>query len=144
MRASFLLWVAVFGLAACHKVDESTSGPSTPPPITTNNLRGLWGSGPNDVWAAGDKGTILHFDGKAWALSPSGTTEDLTCITGTGPTNVYISGQKGAILHWDGQGWTQVSGGNETTRTPRQPATSRWTLPMPTSATWCARFWATC
>ena len=114
MRARFLLWIAVLGLASCHKVEESLSGASNPP-ITTHNLRGLWGSGPNDVWAAGDKGTILHFDGKAWKVSPSGTDEDLTGITGTGPTNVYVSGQKGGILHWDGQGWSQVSGGEETT-----------------------------
>jgi hypothetical protein len=114
MRARLLLWVAVLGLVACHKVEESMGGPSTRP-ITTHNLRGLWGSGPNDVWAAGDKGTILHFDGKAWSVSPSGTDEDLTSITGTGPTNVYVAGQKGGILHWDGQGWSQVSGGKETT-----------------------------
>src|SRR5207244_9013906 len=30
---------------------------------TTNDLLGVWGSGASDVWAVGDAGTILHFDG---------------------------------------------------------------------------------
>ena len=113
MRVVSFLWLAVLGLASCHKVEESSRGPSASQ-VTTKNLRAVWGSGPTDVWAAGDKGTILHFDGKVWAPSVSGTDEDLTGLTGTGPTNVYASGQKGTILHWDGQGWRQVSGSPET------------------------------
>lgn len=109
MRAVTLLLVV--GIAACHKVDEIAQD-QPPPPITTKNLRAVWGSGPNDVWAAGDKGTILHFNGQAWASTPSGTEEDLTGITGTGPANVYVSGQKGAILHWDGKDWHQVQVGD--------------------------------
>ena len=108
MRARSLLWVAVFGLVGCHKVDESTHDPSTPP-ITTKNLRTVWGTGPADVWAAGDKGLILHYDGRAWAPSPSGTEENLTGIVGTGPANVYASGEKGGIYHWDGKEWRQVA-----------------------------------
>jgi len=27
---------------------------------TTGNLNGVWGSGPGDVWAVGDVGTILE------------------------------------------------------------------------------------
>jgi hypothetical protein len=108
MRATLILSAAVFGIVACH---ESPHGQS----ITSSNLRGVWGSGPADIWVVGDKGTILHYDGKTWASSPSGTEEDLTGVAGTGPTNVYVSGQKGAILHWDGKVWRQVSEGPDTT-----------------------------
>ncbi len=108
MRARYVLWVAVLGLVACHKVEESTHEQSSAP-ITTKNLRTVWGSGPSDVWAAGDKGQILHFNGQAWAPSPSGTEEDLTGIVGTGPANVYVSGEKGGIYHWDGKDWRQVA-----------------------------------
>jgi hypothetical protein len=31
---------------------------------TKNNLHAVWGSSPNDVWAVGDGGTILHYAGK--------------------------------------------------------------------------------
>ena len=114
MRAMRTFWVVVFGLVGCHKVDESTRAAATPP-VTTKNLRSIWGTGPADLWAAGDKGTILHFDGKTWSPSPSGTEENLTGVTGTGPANVYISGEKGAILHWDGTVWRQVSNDADTT-----------------------------
>lgn len=110
VRATSIFWFSVLGLVACHKADDITHGP-----LTTTNLRAVWGTGPADVWAAGDKGTILHFNGQAWAPSPSGTDEDLTAIVGTGPANVYVAGVKGGILHWDGKGWRQVSGGGETT-----------------------------
>jgi hypothetical protein len=33
------------------------------PSGTTNILLGVWGSSSSDVFAVGDKGTILHYDG---------------------------------------------------------------------------------
>src|ERR1019366_4534722 len=56
---------------------------------TTNGLQSIWGSSNSDVWAVGDMGTIVHFDGHTWALVPSGVTENLTCLTGTGPKDVW-------------------------------------------------------
>ncbi len=110
MRFRSFLWLAVLGLVSCHKVEESAHpGESTSAAFTTKNLRSVWGSGPNDVWAVGDKGTVMHFDGHSWTRSPSGTEEDLTSVTGTSPTNVYVSGQKGAIFHWDGKDWHEVA-----------------------------------
>src|SRR5260221_13237206 len=35
------------------------------------NLQAVWGSGPNDVWAVGAGGVILHWNGTAWTSSPS-------------------------------------------------------------------------
>jgi hypothetical protein len=114
MHATRIVCIAALGLAACHKVDESTH-PEPPPPLTTKNLRAVWGTGPADVWAVGDNGTILHFNGKAWTPSPSGTEENLTSVIGTGPASVWVSGEKGAILHWDGAVWRQVSAEADTT-----------------------------
>jgi hypothetical protein len=102
------------GLFACQKTEEVAPTPS-PSPITTKNLRAVWGSGPADLWAAGDQGTIAHFNGKAWAPSPSGTQENITALTGTGPADVYATGEKGAILRWDDAAWHQVSSEANTT-----------------------------
>jgi len=33
---------------------------------TTNDLTGVSAVAANDVFAVGDKGTILHYDGTAW------------------------------------------------------------------------------
>ena len=32
-----------------------------------NTLKGIWGSGPGDVYAVGEMGTILHYDGSKWS-----------------------------------------------------------------------------
>src|SRR5262245_35571670 len=44
---------------------------------TEQTLNRVWGAGPNDIWAVGAGGTIVHFDGTAWSGVPSGTTENL-------------------------------------------------------------------
>jgi hypothetical protein len=109
MRLPSVVWIALLGLVACHKVEENGHGESASV-ITSKNLRSVWESSPTDVWAVGDKGTILHFDGHAWTRIPSGTEEDLSSITGLGPTNIYISAQTGAVLHWDGKEIHEVLG----------------------------------
>src|SRR6185437_132473 len=105
MRPSSLFLLVALGLVACHK-DEDKPPPS---PTAGKHFRAVWGSGPADVWAVGDKGVILHFDGKAWADSPSGTDQSLTSVTGTGPANAYATSDKGLIFHWDGKAWSVVS-----------------------------------
>jgi hypothetical protein len=107
MRAPALLVVAVLGLVACHKDEDKPAAP--PSPVAGKHFRAVWGSGPADVWAVGDKGTIAHFDGKDWSASPSDTDENLTAVLGVGPGSVYATSDKGAIFHWDGKTWTIVS-----------------------------------
>jgi len=76
-----------------------------------NNLRAFWGSGASDLWAVGDFGTILHWDGSAWASVSSGTTNWLWGIWGSGASDVWAVGFSGIILHWDGSAWTSVPSG---------------------------------
>ncbi|HMA96459.1 MAG TPA: hypothetical protein VKP30_27425, partial [Polyangiaceae bacterium] len=35
--------------------------------LPTNTLNAAWGSSADDVWAVGEVGTILHFDGTQWS-----------------------------------------------------------------------------
>lgn len=65
------------------------------------DLRGIWGSGPADVWIVGAKGRILHWNGKALAPRASGTTKDLDGVAGRGPKDVWFAGD-GVVLHWNG------------------------------------------
>ncbi|MDF2692676.1 MAG: Type fimbrial biosis protein PilY1, partial [Labilithrix sp.] len=73
---------------------------------TTENLRAVWGSGPNDVWAVGELATIVHWDGQSWTLAtsalPLGTKPDLNGIWGSGPEDVWAVG-KGTALHFTGK-----------------------------------------
>ena len=44
------------------------------PTGTSVDLADVWGTAPDDVWAVGQGGTVLHFDGNAFAPVASGTT----------------------------------------------------------------------
>ena len=48
-----------------------------------NSLYGVWGSSGSDVFAVGDAGTILHYDGSAWTPMSSGTTDSLRGVWGS-------------------------------------------------------------
>jgi photosystem II stability/assembly factor-like uncharacterized protein len=67
---------------------------------TTTDLYGVWGSSPSNVFAVGDSGAMLHYDGSAWSAMSSGTTTDLYGIWGSSPSNVFAVGDSGAILHY--------------------------------------------
>jgi len=74
--------------------------------IVSPNLEAVWGSGPNDVWAVGWFGTIMHWDGAQWSQVESGTQWPLFAVWGTGPNDVWAVGRYGTVLHWDGTSWS--------------------------------------
>ena len=55
---------------------------------STEDLRGVWGTADNNVYAVGQHGTILHFDGTAWKSQTSGATTTLSGVWGSGASNV--------------------------------------------------------
>lgn len=78
----------------------------TPP---AGGLRGVWGAGPRDVWAVGERGTVLRWDGTAWRPLATPTDERLTDVHGTGPADVWLVGPRVA-LHWDGTRLSETAG----------------------------------
>jgi len=88
------------------------------PTPTDQNLWGVWGASPDDLWSVGGSGkkdgdaTILHFDGSSWqsvtvpTLQKAGVNAFFK-VWGTSATNVYVVGQKGAVLHFDGSTWKE-------------------------------------
>jgi hypothetical protein len=82
---------------------------------TSQYLRAVYAAAPNNVWAVGDAGAIIHFDGTDWSSSTSGVTQPLYAITGSGST-LWAAGAGGVILKKVGAGaWTVEQSG--TTRT---------------------------
>lgn len=77
------------------------------------DLRGVWGSSPSDVWLVGGKGRILHWNGLTLAPREAGTGKDLFAVWGRSSSDVYFAGDA-VVLHWDGHALADV--------TPKSPA----------------------
>ncbi len=85
---------------------------------TTEDLWGIWGSSPDDVWAVGGRGrpmsvaTVLRFDGTAWTAVdlPELMRPNVNAffkVWGSSADDVIIVGQRGALLRWDGATFTE-------------------------------------
>jgi hypothetical protein len=69
---------------------------------STVGLSAIWGSSVNDVWVAGNLGTVMHFNGTTWSTMPSGTQNPLLAVSGSGPNDVWFVGTLSTVLHYDG------------------------------------------
>jgi hypothetical protein len=78
---------------------------------TTSGINGVWGSSPTNVFAVGDSGMILHYNGSTWSTVTSGTTSNLTAIWGDSSTEIFAVGWDGEILHYNGSAWSRMTSG---------------------------------
>ena len=67
-------------------------------------LYGIFGFGPNDIWAVGEASTVLHWDGATWSKVETpydDATEKprLLSVWGSSPGDVWIGGH-GTMLHF--------------------------------------------
>jgi hypothetical protein len=104
---------------------------SAPSPVTTGELAAVWGSGPDDVWTAGDT-TVLHrgaaappspdtrvdapadagagpcMNGWCWSwIAPAGA--GMHAIWGATPNDIWAVGDGGRIQHFDGARWANAA-----------------------------------
>lgn len=105
--------------------DAGLDAPATPawawsnPRPTGVDLHGVWGFSARDVWAVGDLGTVIHFDGVDWTVRETGTTTALNGIWGSAPDDLWVVGGSGLfgrevsglIMHWDGRAWSRLETG---------------------------------
>ncbi len=70
--------------------------------------------GPNDEWAVGDAGAIVHRTSTGTTLAVSGVNRNLYGIWATGG-ELYVVGEGGVILHNSGGAWTAETSGVTTT-----------------------------
>jgi hypothetical protein len=78
---------------------------------TLEQLSAVWGTSATNVFAVGDFGTILHYDGGRWSAMNSGTTNWLHGVWGTSASNVFAVGEGGTILHYNGSSWSAMNSG---------------------------------
>jgi hypothetical protein len=92
---------------------EEVASPDHEPDGSAALLK-VWGTANDHVFAIGENGLILRFDGTSWMQEVSGTQEDLVSLWGTGPDNIVAVGGRAnaAVLTYDGDQWSvaDVSG----------------------------------
>lgn len=129
MEVPLINWVYGFGSddvmfvgnggTAVHYDGDGFTSLDTP---TEEDLWGVWGAGPDDMWAVGGRGngenqaTILHYDGVAWTKSSTPTLSRPSVfayfkVWGTASDDVYAVGQRGTLVHWDGSAWSEIETG---------------------------------
>lgn len=69
------------------------------------DLNDVFGFAADDVWAVGNAGIILHYDGTRWTEQtprPVPAATNLRAIWGASPTDVWAVGDGGTVLHRTG------------------------------------------
>jgi len=85
--------------------------------INLPSLRAVWASAPDDVFAVGSYGTIIHYNGSNWEVMQTGWNKNLYDVWGFGSNDVFACGgdtpavgdtSKPLLLHYDGNTWTSL------------------------------------
>ncbi len=62
----------------------------------------------DNVWAVGEQGWVVHFDGHAAKKIHVPTQSTLRAIATNSVGQVYVGGNGGTLLQWDGTEWTAI------------------------------------
>jgi hypothetical protein len=82
-----------------------------PTPVA-NDLWAVWGTSDRNVYAVGEFGTVLRYDGTSWSQVPGiPTGQSLNGIWGTSPSNIVAVGDFGTIVRFDGSAWSLENSG---------------------------------
>jgi photosystem II stability/assembly factor-like uncharacterized protein len=79
--------------------------PWCPVPTTVSTrfaLTSVWGTGPSDVWAVGSGGTIIHWNGTAWVITPTTVKNTFHAVWGRSATDVWAVAMTDTIFHTTG------------------------------------------
>lgn len=115
-----VLFVAL--MAACSGGDVSDEGTvdtgarelppvsqMVPQLLSGARVRALWGTSPDDLYAAAGDGLLAHRDATGWQLIdvPKALVgRDLNAVFGFGSSDVFVAGERGTLAHYDGTTWT--------------------------------------
>jgi hypothetical protein len=77
---------------------------------TRNNLFSAFMIQPDDGWAVGSLGTVIHWDGIQWTNATTATNCTLYSVSMVNETDGWAVGLNGTIIHWNGSMWENVSG----------------------------------
>jgi hypothetical protein len=76
---------------------------------TANNLTGVWGFSPTNIYAVGASGTILNWNGSSWSAQTSGTAANFLGVQGPDSGHVYAWADDSTLhVSHDGSTWTSL------------------------------------
>ena len=114
----FCMMIAVVGFSAVQAGWDWIN-----PTVTNNPLNAVWGSSADNVYAVGDFGSVIHWNGTKWTRMPVPGNRMLVGVWGSSPDDVWVIGSGdfhryedvvygSLMIHWDGQKWSNVDGTN--------------------------------
>jgi hypothetical protein len=73
------------------------------------SLRGIWGTGDDDIWVAAYAGALQHWDGHVWSeyVIPE-LDSRLLSVAGTSARDVWAVGLHGTVARWDGESFRRI------------------------------------
>lgn len=77
-----------------------------------NSLAASWVAPDNTVYAVGDAGTAIKWNGAGWFGLETGTRDPLFAVYGFNADDVWAVGDKGFAAHWNGTFWTRTPTGS--------------------------------
>jgi hypothetical protein len=101
--------------------DAGACKPSGWRSMTSNSntsLYGVWGTSASSVWAVGQRGTALYYDGVRWQARPTPTEvqlDTLKSLSGTADNNIFAVGTPTSlatgtsVMRFDGTSWNLVA-----------------------------------
>lgn len=75
--------------------------------MVARHVNAVWGSGPNDVWAAGSQ-TLMYWNGQKWTVVPAGFDSNVDALWGSGSDDVWAVGAQ-LIRRFNGRRWSAVT-----------------------------------
>jgi len=80
--------------------------------VDSLDLEGVHGTGKDDLFVVGSKGTLAHWNGNAWVRQPLLTTSYLAGVRALSKTHVVAVGDSGVFVERKGGNWSveQVAG----------------------------------
>lgn len=70
------------------------------------DLDKVFGFADDDIWAVGERGTVLRKKSGVITTLPVPAATNLHAIWGSSPTSVWVAGDDGHLFRWDGTAWT--------------------------------------
>lgn len=75
------------------------------------NVHGIWGAQPDDLFAVTFVGIIRRWNGSVWSSMTTPTTQRLNAVWGSSASNVFAVGDGGTIIRWNGSTWSAMTSG---------------------------------